>query len=306
MPAMATLANPKSDRTVRLVGEHTIGRSSSCMLRLDDPRASGHHAVLQWSGSAWELRDLGSRNGTWLNGRRIEAGEREIALKGSTLAFGNGSDPWVLQDVSPPGLVAVAPDGSWIQESDGLLGLPDPSDPQVVIYGDERGRWVCESGPELTVLEPPYALDLDGQRWRVHVPSRVARTHTASIASALLFQDLTLVFRVSQDEEDVEIELRGQAGTARVPHRAQNYLLLTLARARRKDADQPESERGWLYRDDLCRGLRIPDNQFNVSVFRARQHLTKAGVVGAKAVVERRRGSTQLRLGTGKFEIEPL
>ena len=116
---------------------------------------------------------------------------------------------------------------------------------------------------------------------------------------------------MSLDEEHVELELRedGQP-PLRLPHRAQHYLLLTLARARtedlEEDPDLPAAEQGWRYRDALCRGLRIPENQFNVALFRARQHLGKAGLLGAEGIVERRRGSGQLRLGTARFTIEGL
>jgi hypothetical protein len=35
---------------------------------LDDPRVSGRHACLRWTGGGWRLRDLGSKNGTTVNG----------------------------------------------------------------------------------------------------------------------------------------------------------------------------------------------------------------------------------------------
>jgi hypothetical protein len=129
---------------------------------------------------------------------------------------------------------------------------------------------------------------------------------TTTEAASLSFGELRIVFKVSSDEENVLLDLHGQGVLRQIPHRAQNYLLLTLARAREKDQDLEASEQGWCYRDDLIRGLRIPENQFNVAIFRARQHLSRAGVIGAKAVVERRRGSTQLRLGTDRFDIVRL
>ena len=38
----------------------------------DDPRVSGTHARLEWTGRGWTLRDLGSKNGTFVEGKRIE------------------------------------------------------------------------------------------------------------------------------------------------------------------------------------------------------------------------------------------
>jgi FHA domain len=52
-------------------GELRIGRSSSCDLMLSDPTVSRRHARLICRGGKWVLQDLGSTNGTALNGRRV-------------------------------------------------------------------------------------------------------------------------------------------------------------------------------------------------------------------------------------------
>jgi len=51
--------------------ELRIGRSSSCDLILSDPTVSRRHARLVHRGGKWVLQDLGSTNGTALNGRRV-------------------------------------------------------------------------------------------------------------------------------------------------------------------------------------------------------------------------------------------
>ncbi len=51
--------------------EYFIGRDARCSLHLDDRRLSRRHAVIQHSGSGWQLADLGSKNGTFVGGRRI-------------------------------------------------------------------------------------------------------------------------------------------------------------------------------------------------------------------------------------------
>jgi signal transduction histidine kinase/ActR/RegA family two-component response regulator len=57
------------------LGDHsTIGRGSACRVVLDDERASRSHAVIQRvSDTTWTLSDLGSRNGTQLNGANVES-----------------------------------------------------------------------------------------------------------------------------------------------------------------------------------------------------------------------------------------
>jgi FHA domain-containing protein/uncharacterized protein DUF1707 len=52
-----------------------IGRSSACQLVLGDDTVSRRHAELRIQDGCWLLRDLGSSNGTWVNGRRVMEAE---------------------------------------------------------------------------------------------------------------------------------------------------------------------------------------------------------------------------------------
>ncbi len=48
-----------------------IGRAAHCLARIADPDASREHALLQRAATGLRLRDLGSANGTWIDGRRV-------------------------------------------------------------------------------------------------------------------------------------------------------------------------------------------------------------------------------------------
>jgi pSer/pThr/pTyr-binding forkhead associated (FHA) protein len=50
----------------------TIGRSPDCEVFLDDVTVSRKHAVLVRQGERFEVEDLSSLNGTFLNRKRIE------------------------------------------------------------------------------------------------------------------------------------------------------------------------------------------------------------------------------------------
>ncbi|MGH2538273.1 MAG: FHA domain-containing protein [Candidatus Promineifilaceae bacterium] len=50
----------------------TIGRSAGNSLLFDDEFTSARHALLSWRGQHWWLEDLGSRNGTQLNGLPVD------------------------------------------------------------------------------------------------------------------------------------------------------------------------------------------------------------------------------------------
>lgn len=59
-----------------------IGRAPDCRLRLpvDDPTASRHHCLIELAPPRAWLRDLGSRNGTLLNGRDLRGVDAPVAL----------------------------------------------------------------------------------------------------------------------------------------------------------------------------------------------------------------------------------
>jgi FHA domain/DUF1707 SHOCT-like domain len=65
----------RQPRTPRLVlplrGSVVIGRSRACGCVLGDPSVSRKHALIRHGEGAWWLSDLGSMNGTYVNGPRI-------------------------------------------------------------------------------------------------------------------------------------------------------------------------------------------------------------------------------------------
>jgi FHA domain len=54
----------------------TMGRSDSAEIRVDDPFASSAHARIFPRGDFMYLEDMGSTNGTYLNGRQVKTAER--------------------------------------------------------------------------------------------------------------------------------------------------------------------------------------------------------------------------------------
>ena len=53
--------------------EITVGRRPSCDIRLDFENVSGKHCMLRLLNGVWHVRDLGSTNGTTVNGSRLSA-----------------------------------------------------------------------------------------------------------------------------------------------------------------------------------------------------------------------------------------
>jgi hypothetical protein len=70
----------------------TMGRSRQCDVTVDDPNVSRQHAEVRPRGGSWVLSDLGSTNGSRLNGHRVEGSEvlkpgDEIELGTTVLRF---------------------------------------------------------------------------------------------------------------------------------------------------------------------------------------------------------------------------
>jgi hypothetical protein len=63
-----------------------VGRADDNDLVLADPEVSRHHARLEPDGQGWRMIDLGSTNGTWVNGVRLNAA---TIAAGDEVAFGS-------------------------------------------------------------------------------------------------------------------------------------------------------------------------------------------------------------------------
>jgi len=68
-------------------GTHVVGRGADCNVRLEEPSVSRRHAELQVDGAQAAVTDLGSSNGTLVNGRPLTG--RAPLAPGDRLALGN-------------------------------------------------------------------------------------------------------------------------------------------------------------------------------------------------------------------------
>jgi len=88
MPSHLEIWKPSGRQLITLGGERvTVGKSSTNLVSLNhDSTVSRVHAVLENLGFAWSIRDVGSRNGTYLNGEKISA--ERVLRSGDELRVG--------------------------------------------------------------------------------------------------------------------------------------------------------------------------------------------------------------------------
>lgn len=77
---------PVAGRSIALGPINSIGRNVNSTVYVEDDFVSGSHAMLTFRGRSWFIEDLGSTNGTYVNGHRVE---RPVALSfGDELMIG--------------------------------------------------------------------------------------------------------------------------------------------------------------------------------------------------------------------------
>jgi adenylate cyclase len=84
--ARLLLATPEGQQVVELRGQNSLGRHPSNSIQLLDKIVSKEHCTIEQRGAEFVLRDLGSLNGTYVNGERV-VGERALS-HGDDIALG--------------------------------------------------------------------------------------------------------------------------------------------------------------------------------------------------------------------------
>jgi FHA domain len=306
---LGTLERIDTGERIALRSRVLVGRSAACDLRVEDSRVSSEHAILGWTGAVWEVRDLGSKNGTFVGERRLGAGERVPLLPGDMLALGAPRPPapaFVLADDAAPAASARhARTGVVRAASAGLIVLPDDEDPQASLVEEPDGSWAVEADGTARLASDRETLVVGGEAWILDLPQRTSSTAEGS-AGALTLSAIALRFAVSRNEERVDITVVCPDRAIELPARSHHYLLVTLARARLAAATAPPAERGWLERDELCRMLATDELRLNVEVCRARKQFSALGIEGAASIVDRRMGTGRIRLGVERVDVRRL
>jgi adenylate cyclase len=182
-----------------------VGRGVATDIAIYDPTISRRHAELTSRGDQVEVRDLGSSNGTWINGSRITAGR---LLANDSVTFGK-----VTYKVREVRSAEAEP-----------LPLPDPAAPsgtivrQLMVSGGSAAGITSRDGP-LTrgQLRVAAATAEERQAKKLSLLLEVARKLTAELElDRLLRAVVDMTFQVMEVDR-VTILLRNEATGELVP-----------------------------------------------------------------------------------------
>lgn len=290
-----------------LEAESVVGRTPTAGLCIAARYVSAQHAVLRFNGEIWELRDLGSRNGTFVDGVRIRPGEERPLTRGSRIAFGKIEEEWELVDTGAPHAMVMPLDGGDPVGLEGeILALPSSERPLATIYRDTDGGWILEQPDSIAPITNFQTFEIEGRSFRFSCPEQIAKTtFTPDVLAELEIRHLALHFSVSRDEEHVELRVTSGARSFDLGSRAHNYLLLTLARRRLSDAAEglPETSCGWIYQEDFPNDPNMESAHLNLDVLRIRRQFARLGIADAAGIIERRPRTRQLRIGVSRLSV---
>jgi DNA-binding NtrC family response regulator len=111
-------------------GTVVFGRSPDAAVRVEEPHVSRSHALLRRQGPTVTIEDLGSRNGTWLNGRRVGS-KPELVNGGDVIRVGGaeavlaitegGAAPWARMAKQTAADVPHEPGGGIVVADPGMV-----------------------------------------------------------------------------------------------------------------------------------------------------------------------------------------
>ncbi|MEM6291004.1 MAG: FHA domain-containing protein [Myxococcota bacterium] len=292
---MARLVRRRDGATFSLSDETVVGRSRAADLRLEDTSVSALHASVHFGAAGWKVRDLGSRNGTQINGKPVAKGSSRPLRLEDALAFGEGHEVWILRDGGSPEPLARNDAGDVAMGCDGMLPLPSASDPLITVLWNPDSGWHLED-PEAKASRPVEdreTVRVGGATWTLRLPEGLLETQPTARWD-LTTAALTLRPPTPSAAALLRVEQRGAVASYELGSTAAFFALLIHARL--------QSPEGWLDRSQVLRTLGVNGSHLNVLVFRLRRLFTDAGFADAAHIVERQR--TRMRLGSSHVHID--
>lgn len=273
---MASMFNEVTGTSVLLQPQHVFGRHPTAATQLINMEASRTHAVVIWDGEHWILQDT-STNGTFVNNQRLEKGSKIPLTQGDIIKFGSlNVEGWFIKDLSAPKSVLLPLTlGLETIHLGAITALPSEASPEVSIY-PSQGQWLCETQAGTVALKTGDCVGTSQCQWRFVDGTASIETDILNNDKPLTFDDIRLIFDVSQNEEHVSVTLLLDETPVDLGERNHHYVLLLLARKSLEDSQLGvcDAEKGWLDKTVLCQMLGQSENHINIHIYRFRKQLS--------------------------------
>jgi hypothetical protein len=287
--------------------EYLIGRAAGCSLRVLRSFVSAQHAKVLWCDGGWQVRDLISLNGTFVDQDRLPPGGSRPLLRGAQIAFGSTASPWELVDESPPDvLVTSLTAAQQVVGRRGIVAIPSCDDPRAMLYRNSDGRWVLEKPHQsITPISAMQTFELDADAWRFSCPPDAADDDAGGSRHSTRLAHVQLNLLVSPRDEALQVQVTYGNQTIDLGVADCDRLLLALARRRLLDAVRGLSDAagGWMYEEELAAQRMPSELSLNAEICRIRREFSRVEVLDPGTIVARRPRTRQLRIGTDRIAI---
>ncbi len=191
----------------------SLGRATTNDIILDDMRVSRNHAQLEFSAAGITLVDLGSANGTRLNGVQVE---RATLRPGDTISLGTQQLKYLVENVSDDAGVTKIDSAIQLDQTMNLEFLPrvigETSTPSLVVFTKEKTWKIDLSNQERVTIgrEESCELFIDSPR--------VSRKHAEvlRVSGGFTIKDLGSTNGVWFGDQKVEYRILQDGDTFRV------------------------------------------------------------------------------------------
>jgi hypothetical protein len=207
--------------------QYLIGAAADCDIVIDRSKISGHHARLAQVGRTYVLEDLGSTNGTVVDGVRISTSSVTHASRIGFGSFQTDLDTLLRLAPRPPAphvaQGAVVPQSPLV-DADASRGQPPALD---VVYGAQTAGQPAGGGAQ---QQPAPPVHTPAQHPQASAPAPVRKSHAAPWLVTLGSIILTLILAGAALSFGVWLAKRGSGGTDQGSREAQvdEKVLITM------------------------------------------------------------------------------
>jgi hypothetical protein len=312
----------KNETEICLFRDHIFGRDLRCSSVLKGNAVSRFHARISWNGENWCLRDLGSRNGTYVNGRLLATEGVFYLNPGDVILFGDFEEKYLFSERTPPESCLIYAGNDGVEKKVSLthlLPLPSMERPVATIFAGKNGGYFLETeSGELLPLQhavPFFVEEIKYTPFFENPPDESPQTDTSEMTGSSSAHINFLEILVSPDEESAEVRFHKGNEVFSLNHKVHFYLLAYLARKRIEESEAQENtlketkddDNGWIDCEVISKELMMNRDHLGQQVFRIRQEFKSIDPLIAEKIIDRQlRGKMRIGFPASKIQIKKM